>query len=60
MDKFRESVESIRAKLSNRCDMLAKHEKEYKNEGRNEQARVCEIKLNSFLMVLSELDKTLK
>lgn len=60
MDKFREDIENIRMKLSDRCDILVKHEQEYEEEGRTEQAKVCDIKLKSFLMILGELDKALK
>ncbi len=59
-DKFREDVENVRLRLSNRIDQLYRHSNEYKDAGDAENAKLSDIKARTLLMVLGDLDRILK
>jgi len=59
-DKLREDVEVIRMKLSNRIDLLTKHEQEYKDSGEPLEAERCDLRARQLYMVLNDIDKALK
>ena len=59
-DKFREDVENVRLKLSNRIDQLYTHSNEYKESCDTENAKLSDIKARTLLMVLGDLDRILK
>lgn len=57
---LREDIEFIRAKLSDRIDILHKHVEEYKDEGKKVESIKCDLKARQLLMVLNDIDKALK
>jgi hypothetical protein len=59
-DKLREDVEAIRMKLSNRIDLLTKHEQEYQDNGEPFEAERCDLRARQLYMVLNDIDKALK
>ena len=59
-DKFREDVENVRLRLSNRIDQLYTHSNEYKDAGDDENATLSNIKARTLLVVLGDLDRILK
>jgi hypothetical protein len=56
---LREKVESIRDRLDGRTRQLQQHMKEYHAEGKCVEFEVSNVKFNSLLMVLNDLNEAL-
>jgi len=59
-ETLREKIERMRMNMVNRIEMLDKHIKEYKEADNYERAMINDIKRNQLILVLGELDKSLK
>jgi hypothetical protein len=59
-ETLRERIERVRMNMVNRIEMLDKNIKEYKEADNYERAMINDIKRNQIIMVLGELDKSLK
>lgn len=57
--RFIEEIESIRASLTIRVDMLHKHCEEYKEEGKPQLAKDSDLKAKQFILVINNLDNAL-
>lgn len=56
---FIEEIKTIRNSIDKRIEMLHKHCEEYKEEGKYQLSKDCDLRARQFFTVLNSLDKAL-